>query len=409
MKYFPADKPDAAHVGYQQQVKESNIKHVFDLVRSGKCRSRAEIVREMALSATSVSVLVDELSSRKLIDETGPIHTAMPGRRPISLTLNRRAHNLAVFSITAQGVRFALMDLECHILEHVFLPLEVSGMDDASASDACMQLLDDILHSHSRLFNPSRTLVIGVSFPGIYIEEDHMFHTQWALGFHLLEDPVRRFQKRSGLPVFLLNGTRSMAYAEKKYLDAVNNHAPETRDMVFIKIRKGIKCAIIAHGDMYPGPFNMSGEVGHFTIDYQGKPCYCGSAGCLERYADLDAILEDARQAAREAEIAPVDDMEALARRYTEEPVLLNVVRRSAQLLAAGLYGILCSSGIRHLVLGGGIEILGETFLQEVYHALMRRAMLVRRLELSYAHNNEDAELVGLAEYFLDKVYSITM
>ena len=85
MKYIPVERPDIGRTGYQQQVKEGNIKRIFDLVRCGKCKSRAEIVRCMDLSATSVSVLVEELTARGLIQEIGPTHTTLPGRRPISL------------------------------------------------------------------------------------------------------------------------------------------------------------------------------------------------------------------------------------------------------------------------------------------------------------------------------------
>ena len=35
MKYLPQDKFGFVHTGYQQQVKEANIKRIFDLVRSG--------------------------------------------------------------------------------------------------------------------------------------------------------------------------------------------------------------------------------------------------------------------------------------------------------------------------------------------------------------------------------------
>ena len=271
MKYLPQEKPGSGHSGYQQQVKEANIKRIFDLVRSGKCKSRAEIVRHMNLSATSVSVLVEELANRKLIDETGPAQTTLPGRRPISLRLNK-----------------------------------------------------------SKRFNPSRAVMIGVCFPGMYIEQDHLFHTEPALGYALTEESIRRFQQRVGLSVYLFNNTRSMAYAEKKYLDALDPDAPETRYMIFVKIQEDIRCAIISNGDVYPGPYNLSGEIGHFTIDYRGRPCYCGNTGCLERYVNLNAILEDARQAAQAAGIEPPESLEALARRY---PAPTRSARKSSHVL----------------------------------------------------------------------------
>ncbi len=412
MKYLPQEKLGFGHTGYQQQVKEANIKRIFDLVRSGKCKSRAEIVRHMNLSATSVSVLVEELANRKLIDETGPAQTSLPGRRPISLRLNKTAHHLAVFSVKPEGVRFALMSLECRILEDRFFPLDCRTLDEATAGDAYIRLFDDILRNQSKRFNPSKAVMIGVCFPGIFIEQDHMFHTETALGFPLTEESIRRFQQRVGLSVFLFNSTRSMAYAEKKFLDAANpddSDAPDTQNMIFVEIRGGIRCSFISNGDIYLGPFNVSGEIGHFTIDYKGRPCPCGNCGCLERYVNLNAILEDAQQAANAAGIEPPESLEALARRYPEEPALLEAVKASAQLLAFGLYSVMCSSGMRRIVLGGGIEIMGDVFLREVYHALCSRTSLIRHVDLSYAQAGPNAEVLGVAEHYLDKVFTITM
>jgi len=408
MKYFPMDKAVAGHSGYQQQVKEANIKRIFDLVRSGKCKSRAEIVRQMNLSATSVSVLVEELANRRLVDETGPAQTSLPGRRPISLRLNKTAHHLAVFSLAAEGVYFALLNLECQILERQFFPLDARTLEEATAGQRYIQLFDDILNNRSRHFKPSRCAVIGISFPGIYIERDHLFRTRPALGFDLLESEIQQFHQRIGLPIYLFNSTRSMAYAEKKFLDAAHPDEPEIQDLLFVRVQEGIRCGIIASGDIYSGTFNVSGEIGHFTIDYNGRPCPCGNRGCLERYVNLSAILEDARQAAGKAGIEPPETLEELAVRYPDEPALLESVRQSARLLAFGLYNIMCSSGLRRIVLGGGIEALGQPFLEEVHRALMSRTLLIRYLDLSYAQAGPDAEILGVAAHYLDKVFTIT-
>lgn len=409
MKYLPTEKHGAGHSGYQQQVKEANIKRIFDLVRGGKCKSRAEIVRFMNLSATSVSVLVEELAERGLIDETGPALTTLPGRRPISLRLNADAHQLAVFAIQPWGVRFTLFNLDCQVIESLFFQMETEGLTDDTAGEAYTSLFLDVLRHRSKRYDPGRALMIGVSFPGTYIECDHVFNTFFALGYSLKEDDIRSFQQRVGLPVYLLNTTRGMAYAEKKYLDAANADGAEINDLVFVQIQQSVHCALITGGDIFTGPYNVAGVIGHFTVDYKGRPCVCGNTGCLRQYVNVNAILEDAQQAARAAGIEPPETFEALVERYANEPALLSVVKQAAELLSFGLFNIMCSSGMRRIALGGGITALGKGFLDEVYRALRRRTLLIRTLDLSYAQAGPDAECVGLARYFLDKVYTITM
>ena len=78
MKYLALETQLDQRVGYQQFIKEQNIKRVFDLVRSGRCASRAELVRTMHLSATTISALVEELHEDGLVIETGPTLTSTP-------------------------------------------------------------------------------------------------------------------------------------------------------------------------------------------------------------------------------------------------------------------------------------------------------------------------------------------
>ena len=408
MKYIPLVSAKTGHAGYQQQVKEGNIKRIFDLLRSGKCKSRAELVRMMNLSATSVSVLVEELSFRGLVDETGPTQTSLPGRRPISLRLNSAAHQIVVFALQRSGVRYTLLDLDCRIIESQFFSQDFHRFPEADVEDLFIALLKDILDHQAEKYDPQRALSVGICFPGIYMNDERLLSMRSTLGIALSDDTLLRLRDILQLPVYLLNDTMSLAYAEKKQLDRLNSDESETQDLLYVEVRDNISSAFISGGEIFTGPYNLSGQIGHFTIDYQGRPCPCGNTGCLERYVNLRAILDDAQQACRDAGQEAPHDLNELAKRYPYEPVLLASVTQSAKLLSFGLYSLLCSSGMRRIVLGGGIEVLGKPFLQAIYHALCARSLLIHHLDISYAQAGENAESIGIAMYFLDKVYTIT-
>ena len=408
MKYLPLDAAGVNRIGYQQQVKESNIKHIFDLVRSGKCKSRAELVRTMKLSATSVSVLVEELAARQLITETGPAHTTLPGRRPISLKLNKNERQIAVFTLQRGGVRYALLNLACEVLESRMFPLEAASLPKEDAGDAYAGLIEDVLKNRARRFSRKKALAVGICFPGVYLQSEGIFSNISALGVNFSEASMIRLRDALHLQVYLFNVTKGLAYAEKKHLDAINPDGPETMDMVYVEIHDRISSALIGHGNIYTGPHNASGEIGHMTLQYDGRPCPCGNKGCLERYVNQSAILNDARKACKAAGLEPPGTLEELGRRYADEPALNASVMNSADMMAAGLYSVMVSSGLRRVVLGGGIEVLGEPFLQALRQALKHRVVLIHQLDLSYAQAGPGAESVGLAQYFLDKIYTIT-
>lgn len=409
MKYLPLETHPAAHIGYQQRVKEDNIKRVFDLVRSGKCKSRAEIVRVMQLSATSVSGLVEELAARGLIFETGPQQTSQPGRRPISLRFNSEARQIAVFSAVGKGVRYSLLDLDCRVRESLFVPIDASRLSGQDIGSCYLAAFEDILENRAQQFNPGRAALVGISFCGHYIDGARALCQSTKQIVSIPESAIEAFQRHIGLPLCFANSTRCMAYAEKKRMDAENPDSPETQDLLFVSVGNSIGGALIINGNLYSTPNGLNGEVGHISIDYDGRPCPCGSKGCLERYVNLNAILADAQAACREAGTDAPASIADLAARCLQVPAVDASLDRSAELLATGLYSLICGCGLRRIVLGGGIEALGQGFLDKLRRAIGRRTLLIDGLDLSYAQAGPDADCVGLAQYFLDKVFTITL
>src|SRR2546427_6059998 len=60
--------------------------------------------------------------------------------------------------------------------------------------------------------------------------------------------------------------------------------------VVGLTIGTGIGGGIILGGKIYHGASDIAGELGHMTIDWNGRRCKCGNYGCLEAYASGPAI-----------------------------------------------------------------------------------------------------------------------
>ena len=63
-----------------------------------------------------------------------------------------------------------------------------------------------------------------------------------------------------------------------------------SKRFVTITLGTGIGGGIIHNGKIYHGSNGMAGEVGHMSIEYNGKSCPCGRKGCWERYASASAL-----------------------------------------------------------------------------------------------------------------------
>src|SRR6185503_20207166 len=80
------------------------------------------------------------------------------------------------------------------------------------------------------------------------------------------------------------------------------------RHVVVALIGSGVGAAVVTDGVIYRGATSSAGEWGHTTIVYGGRPCRCGSHGCLEAYVGAEGVLDRYRQAHRGRGATGVDE-----------------------------------------------------------------------------------------------------
>lgn len=411
MKYMPMREP---RINTQQMIKEENIKQLFTLITNEPGISRAQLVRLTSLSPTTVSTLVDELVQRDLVLETGPADTHCAGRKPITLQVNPQGRQLAAFSLSRWGVRFwlynlALEEVDCGFLAH---DAERYGgfaadaqADDPDAGADYMALAEQLLTA-SPHFDPGRLLAVCISFPGIYLEQEEAF--SWsAMRVSIPAAAVRQLEARLQVPVLMGNSSMCRAYAEKTCLDLPRG---SVQDLIYFNVCDGLGAGIIADGAFLTGREHSAGEVGHVSVDYRGRRCSCGLRGCVELYVNIDAVTRRVRQALDPASndektLADIGKMCLQGHAAVQEEI-----DDVAAMLFSTIYATVCITGIKRVVIGGGIEQLGAYFLAKLrsFSAENPYNRLVRGIDISYARSGLYGDLLGIAQYYLDCVFSIT-
>src|SRR6185503_5107388 len=93
--------------------------------------------------------------------------------------------------------------------------------------------------------------------------------------------PLRdRLQDMLELPATLDNDANCAVFGEWW-----QGAARGTKHVVGLTIGTGIGGGIVLDGSIYRGASDIAGELGHMTIDLNGRRCKCGNYGCLEAYA----------------------------------------------------------------------------------------------------------------------------
>ena len=66
--------------------------------------------------------------------------------------------------------------------------------------------------------------------------------------------------------------------------------AKDMDDFVVVTLGTGLGSGIFSGGKLLYGHDGFAGEMGHISIDYNGRLCNCGNHGCLESYASASGI-----------------------------------------------------------------------------------------------------------------------
>lgn len=158
------------------------------------------------------------------------------------------------------------------------------------------------------------------------------------------------------------------------------------RNVVGVTIGTGIGGGVIINGELFHGASDVAGEIGHTTIELNGRYCKCGNYGCLEAYASGPAIAVRAREALVREESASlipslVDgnlDMVTAQTVYDAaaqgDAVAQEIVRDTARYLGAGVANILNLLNVDTVVVAGGVTAAGDALFAPLRAEVRRRA-----------------------------------
>jgi glucokinase len=251
-------------------------------------------------------------------------------------------------------------------------------------------------------------LGIGLGAPGPLDREKGIVVVAPNLGWK--DFPLRdRVSSRLGLPATLDNDANCATVGEW-WLGAARGG----RNVVGITIGTGIGGGLIMNGELYHGASDVAGEIGHTTIDVNGRYCKCGNYGCLEAYASGPAIATRAREALQREDITSnlPNMVDGQLDRITAETVydaakkgdaLANeIVRDTARYLGAGIATLLNVINPDTVVIAGGVTRAGDALMLPLKAEVRRRAFnpAVKAARIVLAELPGTAGVVGAVATF---------
>src|SRR6266550_463712 len=222
-------------------------------------------------------------------------------------------------------------------------------------------------------------LGIGVGAPGPLDREKGLVVVAPNLGWR--DFPLRdRIGSRLGLPVTLDNDANCATVGEW-WLGAARGG----RNVVGITIGTGIGGGIIIDGKLYHGSSDVAGEIGHTTIDVNGRLCKCGNYGCLEAYASGPAIAARAVEGIRpdadtslpkyvNGDLSKITAQLVYEAAHDGDEYAREVVKDTAKFLGAGVASIINIFNPEVVVICGGVTLAGDRLFMPLRAEVQRRA-----------------------------------
>ena len=269
-------------------------------------------------------------------------------------------------------IGFALADAGGNVLATHQLPTLAGEGADAVID----RIAAGVEHLHTQV--DGQIVGIGVCSPGQVDPDAGMVHYATNLAWHDVDLRGGLYERLPRpLPVFLQKDANAQALGEMVY-----GAARGVRDFMYVAVGTGLGGGAVTAGKVITGVTFNPTEIGHLSLDPEGRLCTCGLRGCPEIYVSgmgFRAAVAEYRDQYPDSPLAALPNADAsdvIRLAPSGDPLAQRVLREGGQWLGAI---VACCAGILNpamIVLGGGLGLAAaDTLLPEAERELKRRVL----------------------------------
>ncbi|MCX2750486.1 ROK family transcriptional regulator [Arthrobacter sp. MI7-26] len=368
---------------------------LFQLLRDGQARTRAELAITTGLARSTVASRIDALMNSGLVGPAGEASSS-GGRPPSRFAFNPAARVVLAVDVGATHVIVAVTDLGGTVLAERRLAQEV-----ADGPDVVLGRI--VADGRELLAEAGRNLEdlagIGIGLPGP-VEHDTGRPVKPPImpgwdGF----DVVRYMQRSLPVPVLVDNDVNIMALGER------TAYWPDHDNLLFIKIATGIGAGIISSGELQRGANGTAGDLGHVRVPRGDDVlCRCGNYGCLEALASGPAVARQLQGQGLAASNGG-DVLRLVAEGNLQAIQALRQAGRDVGDVLATVVNLLNPSMI---VIGGSMGEAGEHLVAGIREVVYRRSLplATSHLRIGISMAGDQAAILGASQMVTQHVLS---
>lgn len=391
----------------QQTIKEKNRSLVLQSILNKNINSRVDIARELELTKTTLTNIVGELIEDGLIEErssTGNESSNTLGRKSIYLDLAENAPLACGILIQRKNIHVILSTLKGEIIE--------DGKQSYKGLLSVEEFKDILATLYEQVMakTDKEILAIGISCIGpVNIIEGRMLNPHKFFDEKVDFDIVEFVEQISGYQVFLCNDATAGAIAEKLF-----GKAKQESNFIYISTYKGIGAGLYLDNKLYNGEIGQNGELGHMSINFMGPKCECGNNGCLESYADIEAIIQNYDVFNKEypdhiiftKENISILDLMSLA--GEKDTIATAIINEYCDYLSFGIANLITQLNINLIIISGSTDTKDGFFEYALEERVNKRSFMSKYQKIKVVKSDFglSSPLYGSVGVVIDKLFN---
>lgn len=177
-------------------------------------------------------------------------------------------------------------------------------------------------------------------------------------------------------------------------------------DVIGITIGTGVGGGIIVNSNILLGSVGIAGEIGHFSINSEGKKCTCGNIGCYEQYASMTALIKRVQE-----KYETLKNINFSKEQVNGEIIFNEVKNNNYEIkkivdewivhIGKGLVSLTHIFNPDIILIGGGVSKQEDLFIKPLKEYVKNNVMdkFKENLEIKSAELGNNAGLIGAVYY----------
>lgn len=312
-------------IGDAAYIKKINRSLIISKIIEHGMISRADLSKITKLTRATISVQAADLLNEELIVESQQEHNNV-GRKPIMLSLNRKAGYALGIDLEYRHITFTLSDLIGCPVQSTTIEIHNSNYDEI------LEILINQINVFKEQSSSSHfgLVGIGIAVHGI-VTNDQLINFvpryQWRN-----KDLKGDLKKSINIPIIIENNANLCSFAEKVF----QHH--QSDNLLSISMYTGIGVGVLIKGEPLKGYHGYAGEMGHMIVVPEGIPCKCGNMGCWELYASESSFFKELAEKLHKTNLT-YQDVQKLF--LSEDPTACDQMEHLIKYVSIGLNNII--------------------------------------------------------------------